>query len=46
MSGYGALIPNRRTVIASLAIAAVTIVILLAMGRAPICECGYVKRGG
>ena len=43
MSGYGALIPNRRTVIVSLAIAAVTILILLAMGRAPICECGYIK---
>jgi hypothetical protein len=39
----GTLIPDRRTVIVSLAIAAVTIAILLAMGRSPICECGYVS---
>jgi len=37
------LIPNRMTVLVSLGIALVTVVILLAMGRPPICECGYVK---
>lgn len=39
----GQLIPNRRTIIVSLVIAAVAIAILLGMGRSPICECGYVK---
>lgn len=39
----GQLIPDRRAIIVSLAIAIVTVVILLAMGRVPICECGYVK---
>ena len=39
----GQLIPDRRAILVSLAIAIVTVVILLAMGRVPICECGYVK---
>jgi hypothetical protein len=39
----GTLIPDRRTVLVALAIAAATIAILLAMGRSPICECGYVS---
>lgn len=37
------LAPTRRTIIVSLVITAVTVGILLAMGRPPICECGYVK---
>lgn len=39
----GILIPHRRAILVSLAIAVVTVVILLAMDRPPICECGYVK---
>lgn len=39
----GILLPNRRTILASLAIAILTIAILYAMNRPPICECGYVK---
>lgn len=39
----GTLIPDRRAIIVSLVIALVSIGILLAMGRVPICECGYVK---
>jgi len=39
----GLLKPNRTTVIASIIITAVTVGILLAMDRPPICECGYVK---
>ena len=39
----GILIPTRRTMLVSLAIALVTVGILLAMDRPPICECGYVK---
>ncbi|MEP0392707.1 MAG: DUF2585 family protein [Erythrobacter sp.] len=35
--------PNRTTIVASIAITAVTVGILLAMDRPPICECGYVK---
>ena len=37
------LVPNRRTIIVSLGIAFVTALVLLAMDRPPICECGYVK---
>ncbi|KLI62975.1 DUF2585 family protein [Aurantiacibacter marinus] len=37
------LVPNRRAIIISAAIAVVTVLILLAMDRPPICECGYVK---
>ena len=39
----GVLIPDRRTVLVALAITAATIAILLAMGRTPICTCGYVS---
>ncbi len=39
----GILLPNRRTILVSLAIAILTIAILYAMNRPPICECGYVK---
>ncbi|MWV29149.1 DUF2585 domain-containing protein [Aurantiacibacter rhizosphaerae] len=37
------LAPNRLALIVSAVIAVLAIVILLAMGRPPICECGYVK---
>ena len=39
----GKLVPGRTAIIVSLAIATVAVIILLAMGRPPICECGYVK---
>lgn len=39
----GQLIPNRRTILVSLAITIAAIAILLLMNRPPICECGYVK---
>ena len=39
----GALIPDRRTILVALGITLVTVAILLAMGRTPICECGYVS---
>ncbi|MBH5321864.1 DUF2585 family protein [Aurantiacibacter sediminis] len=39
----GKLVPNRRTILVSLGITIVTVLILLAMDRPPICECGYVK---
>jgi hypothetical protein len=37
------LLPNRRASIATLAVLAAVLAILLAMGRPPICECGTVK---
>ncbi len=37
------LIPNRTTVFVSIGITIATIVILLAMDRPPICECGDIK---
>ena len=39
----GKLVPDRRVLLVSLAIALLAVVILLAMNRPPICECGYVK---
>ncbi|WP_394729661.1 DUF2585 family protein [Altererythrobacter sp. GH1-8] len=39
----GALIPNRKTVVVSIAITLAAVLILLAMDRPPICTCGYVK---
>ncbi|MGB3754532.1 MAG: DUF2585 family protein [Parerythrobacter sp.] len=37
------LVPSRTAVLASLGITAFTVLILLAIDRPPICECGYVK---
>ncbi len=37
------LIPNRLTILVSVGIAIATVLILLAMDRPPICECGEVK---
>ena len=34
--------PHRRAVTAALVITAITLAVLFAMGRPPICECGYV----
>ena len=34
--------PHRRALVAALVITAVTLVLLLTMGRPPICTCGYV----
>ena len=39
----GKLVPDPRVLLVSLAIAVLAVVILLAMNRPPICECGYVK---
>ena len=39
----GKLIPDRRAIIVSVAITVVAVIVLLAMDRPPICECGYVK---
>ena len=35
--------PHRTAILASLAIAVIAIAILLAMGRPPICTCGYIE---
>ena len=35
--------PHRRAVLASVVIAALAVAVLLAMGRPPICTCGYVE---
>ncbi len=37
------LAPDRLTILVSVGIAVLTVVILLAMDRPPICECGYVS---
>ncbi len=37
------LIPNRTTILVSIGIAVAAVVILLLMGRPPICECGDIK---
>ncbi|KWV91945.1 DUF2585 family protein [Erythrobacter sp. YT30] len=37
------LIPDRTTIIVSIGITIAAVLILLAMDRPPICECGYVK---
>jgi hypothetical protein len=42
-SPMGTLAPNRNAILASVAISIVAVVILLAMDRPPMCECGYVK---
>jgi hypothetical protein len=42
-SRMATLIPSRKAVIASVAIAIAAVIVLLLMGRPPICECGYVK---
>ncbi|MGB3165871.1 MAG: DUF2585 family protein [Alteraurantiacibacter sp.] len=39
----GKLVPDRRVLLVSLGIAVLALGVLLAMGRTPICECGYVK---
>ena len=39
----GKLIPSRMTIAVSIGITVATVLILLAMDRPPICECGYVK---
>ena len=39
----GKLVPGRTAILVSLGITIVAVLILLAMGRPPICECGYVK---
>ena len=42
-AGTGALVPDRRAWLVAGAITVAAILVLLAMGRTPICECGYVK---
>ncbi len=39
----GKLIPDRGAIIVSVFITVLAVIILLAMNRPPICECGYVK---
>ena len=39
----GTLIPNRTSIVVSIGIAIVAVIVLLAMDRPPICECGEIK---